>query len=57
MNSFSKLVSDKIDDYVYLRRSLGYAFVSQAQTLKAFRKFVENSGDEGSRRRSAQGGG
>jgi integrase len=41
MNAFLRRVSDKIDSYVRLRRSLGSAFESQAATLRAFRRFVE----------------
>jgi integrase len=41
MNAFVRRVSDKIDSYVQLRRSLGSAFESQAATLRAFRRFLE----------------
>ena len=46
-NKFLRLVSDRVESYIHLRRSLGHAFESQASTLNAFRVFLENSADEG----------
>jgi integrase len=40
MNSFARMVARKVEDYVQLRRSLGYCFKAQASTLFAFRDFV-----------------
>ncbi len=47
MNDFARFVSDKVEDYVELRRSLGYAFGTQAATLKAFCRFLEDGGYAG----------
>lgn len=41
MSKFAQLVADKVDDYIELRRSLGYSFQNQAATLRAFCLFVE----------------
>lgn len=43
MNTFTKLVSEKIEEYIALRQSLGYVFQTQAATLRAFCQFIENS--------------
>jgi integrase len=40
VNSFARLLAAKIDDYIRLRRSLGYSFESQGSTLAAFRDFA-----------------
>lgn len=42
MNTFVRLVSDKIEEYIALRRSLGYVFQTQAATLRAFCHFIED---------------
>lgn len=47
MNAFARHLADSIDRYVQLRHSLGHAYDSQAGTLRAFCRFVENSGDAG----------
>lgn len=47
MSDFSRFLSDKVEDYVRLRQSLGYAFRAQAGTLKAFCLFVEQGGYAG----------
>jgi hypothetical protein len=36
MSTFTRLLAARIKGYVRLRRSLGYAFQSQALTLTAF---------------------
>jgi integrase len=41
VNSFARVLEIKVDNYVLLRRSLGYAFNSQAATLRAFQDFVK----------------
>jgi integrase len=35
------MLTEKVDSYIELRRSLGYAFKKQAATLRAFVRFVE----------------
>lgn len=47
MNDFARFLSDKVDDYVRLRRSLGYAFLSQAAVLTAFSRYIQNVGTTG----------
>lgn len=47
MNDFHRFISGKVDDYVRLRRSLGYAFRTQAATLQAFCRFAERSARDG----------
>jgi integrase len=47
MNPFSRLLADKIEGYITLRRSLGYVFQSQAATLRAFCHFVEGGNHPG----------
>jgi integrase len=41
MNAFAKILAEKVESYIELRRSLGYAFKKQAATLRAFVQFVE----------------
>lgn len=43
MSDFARFLSDKIDDYIQLRRSLGYVFQVQAATLKALCRFSEHA--------------
>ena len=43
MNDFPRFLSDRIDDYIQLRRSLGYVFHAQAATLKALCRFSEQA--------------
>lgn len=43
MNEFPQRLGAMVDQYIALRRSLGYAFQSQAATLGVFRKYVEDS--------------
>lgn len=47
MSRFAQLVIDKIDDYIQLRHSLGYAFRSQAATLRAFGRFIKAGNHSG----------
>lgn len=43
MTAFAAFLSDKVERYIELRRSLGYAFNKQAGTLRAFVRYVERS--------------
>jgi integrase len=43
MTVFATFLSEKIERYIELRRSLGYAFDKQAATLRAFVRHVERS--------------
>ena len=43
MTAFTTFLSEKIERYIKLRRSLGYAFDKQAGTLRAFVHHVERS--------------
>jgi integrase len=47
MTSLTKFLSEKIERYIELRRSLGYAFDKQAGTLRAFARHVEQSRPDG----------
>jgi integrase len=47
MSDFAGFLSGKIDDYVRLRRSLGYDFRAQAAVLTAFCRFVRLAGTTG----------
>jgi len=47
MSDFARFLSEKVTDYIQLRRSLGYTFRVQAATLKAFSRFVEQGGHSG----------
>jgi len=47
MTLFTTFLSDKIERYIELRRSLGYAFDKQAGTLRAFVRHVERSRIDG----------
>lgn len=47
MNTFARLLEDRIQRYVQLRRSLGHDYRKQAATLLAFWRFVESTGDTG----------
>jgi integrase len=47
MSTFSKMLAEKIENYVELRRSLGYGFKKQAGTLRTFAQFVEMEQFEG----------
>ena len=47
MNAFTCLLSTKIESYIRFRRSFGYAYESQASTLRAFVRFVTEHGDRG----------
>ena len=40
MSAFAKILADKVESYIELRRSLGYSFKKQAATLRAFARFV-----------------
>lgn len=40
MTSFAGFLADKVENYIELRRSLGYAFSKQAGTLRAFVRHV-----------------
>ena len=40
MNIFAKELAEKVQSYIELRRSLGYAFKKQAATLRALARYV-----------------
>jgi hypothetical protein len=42
MSVFAKMLGEKVQSYIELRRSLGYAFKKQAGTLQAFVRHVES---------------
>ena len=41
MSSFAKTLTDRVEDYITLRRSLGYSFHKQASILRALVRYVE----------------
>ena len=41
MSSFARTLAIKVEDYVTLRRSLGYAFQKQAPTLRALVQYAK----------------
>ena len=41
MSGFARTLAVKVEDYIALRRSLGYAFRKQAATLRALVRYVE----------------
>jgi lipopolysaccharide/colanic/teichoic acid biosynthesis glycosyltransferase len=41
MSAFAKILTEKVESYIDLRRSLGYSFRKQAATLRALARFVE----------------
>ena len=41
MSALSKMLAEKVESYIELRRSLGYIFKKQAAILRAFARFVE----------------
>jgi hypothetical protein len=41
MSAFAKILTEKVESYIELRRSLGYSFRKQAATLRALARFVE----------------
>ena len=49
MSSFAKRLTDRVEDYITLRQSLGYSFHKQASILRAlspildFREFVHRA--------------
>ncbi|WP_247296920.1 hypothetical protein [Bradyrhizobium sp. 87] len=43
MTAFAAFLDEKVERYIELRRSLGYAFNKQAGTLRAFVRYVERS--------------
>jgi len=43
MSVFAKMLAEKVQSYIELRRSLGYAFKKQAGILRAFVRHVESS--------------
>ncbi|WP_245284358.1 hypothetical protein [Bradyrhizobium sp. WSM2254] len=43
MTAFAAFLGDKVERYIELRRSLGYAFNKQAGTLRAFVRYAERS--------------
>lgn len=47
MSIFAKILADKVESYVELRRSLGYSFQKQAATLHALLRFVATEQLEG----------
>lgn len=42
MSVFAKMLAEKVQSYIELRRSLGYAFKKQAGILRAFVRYVES---------------
>jgi integrase len=42
MSSFARTLATRVEDYVTLRRSLGYSFEKQAGTLRALVRYVES---------------
>jgi hypothetical protein len=42
MSVFAKMLAEKVQSYIELRRSLGYAFKKQAGILRAFVRHVES---------------
>jgi hypothetical protein len=40
MSSFAKTLADRVEGYIALRRSLGYAFHKQAAILRALPRYV-----------------
>ena len=42
MNRFARTLATRVEDYVTLRRSLGYSFQKQAGTLRALVRYVES---------------
>ena len=49
MTAFATFLSEKIERYIELRRSLGYAFDKQAGTLRAFVRHVAHVHEGGQR--------
>jgi len=47
MNSFTKRISKKVEDYIALRRSLDYVFLTQSRTLRAFCRYIEKTNQPG----------
>ena len=41
MSSFAKILAERVEGYIALRRSLGYTFRKQATTLRALVRYVE----------------
>jgi hypothetical protein len=41
MSSFAKRLTERVEDYITLRRSLGYSFQKQASILRALVRYVE----------------
>ena len=41
MSAFAKILTEKVESYIELRRSLGYSFKKQAATLRSLARFVE----------------
>jgi len=42
MSAFTKILAEKVENYIELRRSLGYSFKKQAATLRALARYVES---------------
>ena len=47
MSAFAKILVEKVESYIELRRSLGYSFKKQAAILRALARFVELCGKLG----------
>lgn len=47
MKDFANTLEKRIESYIELRRSLGYAFSKQAATLRAFIRFVKDRNIDG----------
>jgi integrase len=41
MSAFARILAEKVESYIELRRSLGYSFKKQAATLRSLARFVE----------------
>jgi len=41
MSRFAKTLADRVEGYIALRRSLGYAFQKQASILRVLAQYVE----------------
>jgi hypothetical protein len=41
MSTFAKTLADRVEGYITLRRSLGYAFRKQAAILRALARYME----------------
>jgi hypothetical protein len=47
MNSFAKILAKRVESYIALRRSLGYAFANSATVLRALARYVAAEAPDG----------